>query len=371
MQAEKKTVLVTGGAGFIGSHTCLALLRRGYSVIAFDNLSNSSLDTLNNVAYLAGLQQDCEGSWHHSHASTRLYFFHGDVRSGAELDRAFALPEQNVAGVIHFAGLKSINHSQKDPLNYWSVNTSGTIELLQAMRRSRCKLLIFSSTAAVYGDTTDVPIPETTAVKPLNPYARSKAAVEQLLADLSSSELDWKLLSLRYFNPIGAHPSGRLGENPRSSPTNLFPVLCEVALGVRQCLEIYGDDWPTEDGTGIRDFLHVQDLAEGHCLALNHLLDGRECPPQLNLGTGSGCSVFELVRCFERVTGTRIAYTISPRRDGDVATSVADPSLAESALGWKTCRGLEDMCRDGWKWALNNQEEIRSRGRESGDVTAN
>jgi UDP-glucose 4-epimerase len=207
-----------------------------------------------------------------------------------------------------------------------------------------------------------VPIRESTAILPLNPYARSKAAVEQILGDLAAGEPDWRVLSLRYFNPIGAHPSSRLGERPSTAPTNLFPILCEVALGLRPRLEIYGDDWPTQDGSGIRDFLHVQDLAEGHRLALDHLLEGGQCPLQLNLGTGSGCSVFQLVRCFERVTGIPIPYTISPRRDGDVAISIADPSAAEAALGWRARRGLEAMCRDGWQWVLNCQDPVSSRG---------
>jgi UDP-glucose 4-epimerase len=362
MLALSRAVLVTGGAGFIGSHTCLALLNSGYSVVAFDNLCNSTLEALHNIAALASLRQRSADHWQHPDNATWLRFVRGDVRSAIDLDNAFAASEGGVAGVIHFAGLKSISISRREPLSYWSVNTAGTIELLRAMERSGCRLLIFSSTAAVYGNTTDVPIRETAAIRPLNPYARSKAAVEQVLSDLAASEAGWRLLSLRYFNPIGAHPSGRLGESPRTSPTNLFPILCEVALGKRQRLEIFGDDWPTEDGSGIRDFLHVQDLAEGHRLALNHLLDGGECPLQLNLGTGSGCSVFQLVQCFERVTGITIPYAVSPRRDGDVAISIADPSAAEAALGWRAGRGLETMCRDGWQWVLNNQDPVRSRG---------
>jgi UDP-glucose 4-epimerase len=253
--------------------------------------------------------------------------------------------------VVHLAGLKAVGESTREPLRYWDANVGGTLSLLQAMEAHACRTLVFSSSAAVYGESEAVPIPISAPIRPTNPYARTKATVEQLLGDLAATNTGWRIGILRYFNPIGAHPSGMLGENPRQPPSNLFPVLCQVAKGLRDHVDVFGTDWPTPDGTGVRDFIHVLDLAEGHDLAIQALLEGEEQLLQLNLGTGTGSSVLELIRCLERVSGRSIPFARCPRRAGDVAVSVADPSEAQAALGWQARRGLDEMCRDGWAWA--------------------
>jgi UDP-glucose 4-epimerase len=338
-------ILITGGAGFIGSHTCLVLLEAGHRLVVIDNYNNSSPESLRRVVELAGPD-----------ASSRMTVVEGDIRSAADLDRAFAAApaSQTIEAVIHFAGLKAVGESVREPLRYWDVNLSGSRQLLMAMQAHNCRTLVFSSSCTVYGLPKRMAIPETAPIQPINPYGHSKAAVEQLLADLSTSEPGWRIARLRYFNPVGAHPSGRIGEDPSGIPNNLFPFIAQVAVGRRAELQVYGGDWPTPDGSGIRDYIHVMDLADGHRAALDVLLTE---PPQLltlNLGSGVGHSVLDVVAAFEAASGRSVPYALVARREGDAASTVADPRLAAERLGWRTQRGLADMCRDGWSWQQAN-----------------
>lgn len=339
-------LLITGGAGFIGSHSCLVLLEAGHNLVVLDNFDNSSPESLKRVLELAGPS-----------AADRLQLVEGDIRSAADLERAFAAPAgRPITAVVHFAGLKAVGESLREPLRYWDVNLSGSRQLLEAMQAHGCRSLVFSSSATLYGMPELVPIPESAPIQPINPYGHSKAAVEQLLDDLAASEACWRIARLRYFNPVGAHPSGRIGEDPRGIPNNLFPFVSQVAVGRRDCLQVFGGDWPTPDGSGIRDYIHVMDLAEGHRAALDVLLAE---PPQLlslNLGSGQGHSVLEVVRAFELASSRSVPYTVVERRDGDAASTVADPRLAATRLGWRTRRSLEEMCRDGWAWQQANPE---------------
>ena len=340
-------LLITGGAGFIGSHSCLVLLEAGHDLVVLDNFDNSSPESLKRVLELAGPS-----------AAGRLQVVEGDIRSAADLERAFeAAPAgQPITAVVHFAGLKAVGESVREPLRYWDVNLCGSRQLLEAMQAHGCRSLVFSSSCTVYGLPEQTPISESAAIQPINPYGHSKAAVEQLLADLAASEAGWRIARLRYFNPVGAHPSGRIGEDPRGIPNNLFPFVSQVAVGRRDCLQVFGGDWPTPDGSGIRDYIHVMDLAEGHRAALDVLLAE---PPQLlslNLGSGQGHSVLEVVRAFELASDRSVPYTVVERRDGDAASTVADPRLAATRLGWRTRRSLEEMCRDGWTWQQANPE---------------
>ncbi len=338
-------LLITGGAGFIGSHTCLVLLEAGHSLVVLDNFSNSAPEALRRVQELAGPE-----------AAGRLTVVKGDIRSAADLECAFAAApgDRPIEAVIHFAGLKAVGESVRDPLRYWDVNLAGSRQLLATMQAQHCRTLVFSSSATLYGYPQVVPIPETAPIQPINPYGHSKAAVEQLLADLSASEPGWRIARLRYFNPVGAHPSGRIGEDPSGIPNNLFPFVSQVAVGRREALQVFGGDWPTPDGSGIRDYIHVMDLADGHRAALDVLLAE---PPQLltlNLGSGVGHSVLEVVRAFEAASGRPVPYTVVQRREGDAASTVAEPRLAAERLGWCTQRGLADICRDGWNWQQAN-----------------
>ncbi len=358
------TVLLTGGAGFIGSHTCLALLDTGHQVVVLDDFSNGSAEALRRVAELAGLEpwrQDAADHWSAAAPGGGcLTLIRGDVRSQQDLDRAFQDGGGGISAVLHFAGLKAVGESMAEPLRYWDVNVTGTVRLLEAMGRNSCQTLVFSSSATLYGTTDTVPIPETAPLQPINPYGYTKAAVERMLTDVAASEPGWRIALLRYFNPVGAHPSGRIGEDPSGRPNNLFPFLCQVAGGRRQHLEVFGGDWPTGDGTGVRDYLHVMDLAEGHGRALG-LLQAE--PPQLltlNLGSGQGHSVLELLRTFETTNGLTLPYAVVARRPGDSAVSVADPSQAERRMGWRTRRSLADICRDGWAWQSANPHGYRS-----------
>ena len=340
-------LLITGGAGFIGTHSCLVLLEAGHNLVVLDNFDNSSRESLMRVLELAGPS-----------AAGRLQVVEGDIRSAGDLERAFkAAPAgRPITAVVHFAGLKAVGESVREPLRYWDVNLCGSRQLLEAMQAHGCRNLVFSSSATLYGMPELVPIPESAPIQPINPYGHSKAAVEQLLADLVASEPGWRIARLRYFNPVGAHPSGRIGEDPRGIPNNLFPFVSQVAVGRRDCLQVFGGDWPTPDGSGVRDYIHVMDLAEGHRAALDVLLAE---PPQLlslNLGSGQGHSVLEVVRAFELASGRSVPYTVVERRDGDAASTVADPRLATERLGWRTRRSLEEMCRDGWAWQQANPE---------------
>ena len=336
-------LLITGGAGFIGSHTCVVLLAAGHKLLVLDDYSNSSPVALKRAQELGGGSIDC---------------VRGDIRDLKLLNGLFDNAKADrtpIDAVIHFAGLKAVGESMTNPLRYWDVNVCGSRALLTAMDAHHCRTLVFSSSATLYGYPDTVPIPESAPIQPINPYGQSKAAVEQLLRDLAGSAPEqWKIACLRYFNPVGAHPSGQIGEAPTGVPNNLFPYLCQVAIGERPQLSIFGGDWPTEDGTGIRDYIHVMDLAEGHRAALDTLLAE---PPQmltLNLGSGRGASVLTLIHTFEQATGKRVPYTIVDRRPGDAAKTVADPSLAAKRLGWRTTLSLTDICRDGWAWQSAN-----------------
>ncbi len=351
-------LLITGGAGFIGSHTCLALLSTGHRLIVLDNFANSSAEPLRRVAELAGLPAWQTLGPAHWAAGPRLSLLQGDVRRPADLERAFATGAESgggpVTAVLHFAGLKAVAESMAAPLRYWDVNVGGSRCLLAAMDAAGCRTLVFSSSATLYGHPKQVPIPETAPVRPINPYGHSKAAVEQMLADVAASEAGWRIARLRYFNPVGAHPSGRIGEDPSGPPSNLFPSVCQVAVGRQPQLRVFGGDWRTDDGTAVRDYIHVMDLAEGHGAALDLLLQE---PPQLltlNLGSGQGHSVLEVVRAFEAASGRPVPYTLCPRRPGDSAVSVADAGEARRRMGWSTRRDLAAMCADGWAWQSGN-----------------
>lgn len=346
-------LLITGGAGFIGSHTCLVLLDAGHSLVVLDNFANSSPEALRRVSALAGLGN-----------GSRLQVITGDIRQPAELDRALACTGpggEPVAGVIHFAGLKAVGESVQQPLHYWDVNVNGSRLLVEAMQRHDCRTLVFSSSATLYGLPETVPIAETAPVRPINPYGHTKAAVEQLLADVAASEAGWRIARLRYFNPVGAHPSGRIGEDPGGTPNNLFPFVSQVAVGRRPQLQVFGGDWPTADGTGVRDYIHVMDLAEGHRAALDRLLAHGPELLTLNLGSGQGHSVLDLVNAFAAASGRPVPYAIVERRAGDAASTVADPALAAELLNWRTQRSLEAMCRDGWAWQSANPQGYGSR----------
>ena len=346
-------LLITGGAGFIGSHTALVLLEAGHQLVVLDNYANSSPEALRRVASLAGPE-----------AAARLQVIEGDIRSTADLERAFAastaLGGGAVDAVIHFAGLKAVGESVAEPLRYWDVNLSGSRQLVGAMQTQGCRTLVFSSSATLYGYPETVPIPETAPIAPINPYGHSKAAVEQLLADVAASEPGWRIARLRYFNPVGAHPSGQIGEDPSGIPNNLFPFVSQVAVGRRPQLQVYGGDWPTPDGSGVRDYIHVMDLAEGHKAALEVLLAESPQLLTLNLGSGQGHSVLEVAAAFETASGRPVPVKIVERRAGDAAITVADPSLAAERLGWRTRRTLADMCRDGWAWQNANPEGYRA-----------
>jgi UDP-glucose 4-epimerase len=355
------TVLVTGGAGFLGSHACLELLRSGRSLVVLDDFSNSRPEAIRRVAELADLRDwrpDGSGRWRAGErGGVELQLITGDVRRAADLDAAFATAP--IDAVLHFAGLKAVAESVRQPLRYWDVNVLGSLRLFQAMAERACRTLVFSSSATLYGRCERIPIDEGAPVQPINPYGTTKAAVEQLLTELAASEPGWRIACLRYFNPVGAHPSGRIGEDPAGVPNNLFPLLSQVAVGRRQRLEVYGCDWPTTDGTGVRDYIHVMDLAEGHRAALSLL---EQEPPQcltLNLGTGCGHSVLEVIRAFEAASGRTLPWVAADRRCGDSAVSIADPSAARRRLGWQARRSLADCCRDGWAWQQANPRGYR------------
>ena len=348
-------LLITGGAGFVGSHTCLALLLAGHRLLALDNFANSGPEALRRVAELAALQPlvaTGHGSW--ATADQRLSLRQGDVRSRRDLDPVFAA--EPIDGVLHFAGLKAVAESISQPLQYWDVNVAGSVCLLQAMEAGGCRTLVFSSSATLYGHPERLPIAEAAPIQPINPYGQTKAAVEQLLADVAASQPAWRIARLRYFNPVAAHPSGRLGEDPHGMPSNIFPLISQVAMGLRPVLEVFGSDWPTADGTGVRDYIHVMDLAEGHSATLALLLAEAPQLLTLNLGSGQGHSVLDLVNAFAAASGQPIPIRLSARRAGDSAASIADPGAAERRLGWRTRRGLAEICRDGWAWQQANPQ---------------
>lgn len=336
-EIDKSTILVTGGAGYIGSHTALCLLQAGYRVVVLDNLIHGSSVSLHRVQQLSG---------------QTLRFVQGDIRDLCLLRELFH--EEDIDAVIHFAALKSPAASIQHPLAYYDNNVTGTLRLVQAMSERGVYRLVFSSSAAVYGAATQMPVTEDCAVNPLTPYARTKLHGEQLLHDLQRQDARWQLCILRYFNPVGAHASGKLGEDPATSSGNIMPRIAQVATGKLASMDVFGGDYATGDGSGLRDYIHVMDLAEGHLAALQHLSTGK--PLLCNLGTGKGCTVLELIATFERVTGTRIAHRVVGRRDGDIAISFADVTRARERLKWVARRDIEDMCRDHYRWQMRNPD---------------
>ena len=345
----KNKILVTGGAGYIGSHTCIALHQAGYDVVVYDNLSNSSREAINRVSTLIGQP---------------IEFIEGDIRDAELLRKVFT--EHQFFGVIHFAGLKAVGESVAKPLLYYNNNVSGTITLLEAMAEANVKNLVFSSSATVYGDPEVLPIDETSPRSCTNPYGQSKLTVEHILEGLAATNEGWNLIPLRYFNPVGAHPSGQIGEDPNDIPNNLMPYISQVAVGKLEKLSIFGNDYPTFDGTGVRDFIHVTDLAQGHVAALNYLqkqVDLKQTSSDkhssigflpINLGTGKGTSVLELVTAFSEVSGQKIPYQFSARRAGDIASCYASADKAKDLLGWEAKLSITEMCQDTWNWQSMN-----------------
>ena len=330
-----QTILITGGTGFIGSHTAVALLAAGRDVVLYDNLANSRREVVDRIAQIAGRVPR---------------FVEGDVRDREHLARV--LRETGSDGVIHFAALKAVGESVREALAYYDVNVGGTLALCQAMAAAEVRSLVFSSSATVYGDPASLPIREDFPRSTTNPYGASKLILEDMLADVAAADPRWRIARLRYFNPIGAHESGLIGEAPNGIPNNLLPYIAQVAWGQRERLSVFGGDYPTPDGTGVRDYIHVVDLAEGHLAALDYLA----AHPGLltvNLGTGRGYSVLEMVRAFERASGRAVPYEIVARRAGDIAACYADPTLAHQLLGWSAQRDLDAMCRDAWRWQCN------------------
>lgn len=330
-------VLVTGGAGYIGSHTCLDLLESGHEVVVLDNLSNSSEKSLERVQ---------------TYTKKQLSFHKGDVRDRAALDTIFA--ENNIDAVIHFAALKAVGESTEKPLEYYQNNVQGTLTLLEVMGKHNCKTIVFSSSATVYGTPESNPISEDFPTGGCtNPYGRTKFMMEEILKDLQASDPEWNVVLFRYFNPIGAHPSGVIGEAPNGIPNNLMPYITQVATGKRKELGVFGNDYDTPDGTGVRDYIHVVDLVRAHVMALE-VFGGKPDLRILNLGTGRGNSVLELVNAFQEANGLTIPYVIKERRAGDIASCYCDASKAKAELGWEAKKDVYDMCRDSWNWQKNN-----------------
>jgi UDP-glucose 4-epimerase len=330
------TILVTGGAGYIGSHTTVELLKEGFEVVVLDSLVNSSEESLVRVRELTGRE---------------LTFVKADLLNAKAVDRLFT--DHDFDAVIHFAGLKAVGESTEIPLSYYTNNVTGTLILLHAMQRHEVRNLVFSSSATVYGEPERVPITEDFPLSAANPYGRTKLMIEEILRDLAASEDGWHMILLRYFNPVGAHESGRIGEDPRGIPNNLMPYIMQVAAGRHPHLKVFGDDYPTPDGTGVRDFIHVVDLSLGHLAALS-VLSQTDGTLALNLGTGTGYSVLEMLAAAERAAEREIAYEIVPRRPGDIAECFADPSLSKRVLGWEATRGLDEMAADAWRWQSAN-----------------
>ncbi|MBS1141863.1 MAG: UDP-galactose 4-epimerase [Proteobacteria bacterium] len=328
-------ILVTGGAGYIGSHTCVELLKSGQDVVVFDNFSNSHPESIRRVETITG---------------QKVVVVEGDIRDQAAIEAV--MRRYDCQSVIHFAGLKAVGESVEKPLEYYDNNVVGTHRLLQAMGNCGVKTLVFSSSATVYGEPQFLPLTEQHPLSATNPYGRTKLIIEDMLRDLYRSDSSWRIGILRYFNPVGAHESGLIGEDPQGIPNNLMPFVAQVAIGRRGCLKVWGSDYPTPDGTGVRDYIHVVDLALGHLKALDRLL-APQCF-EVNLGTGTGYSVLDVVKAFERASGNPVRYELAPRRPGDVATCYADPAFAVALLEWQAERGLDAMCADAWRWQSNN-----------------
>ncbi|MEA1973889.1 MAG: UDP-glucose 4-epimerase GalE [Candidatus Cloacimonadota bacterium] len=329
-------VLVTGGSGFIGSHTCVELLERDYQIVVLDNLENSKFEAIRRVENIT---------------NKKIKFYKTDLRDYKDLETIFKT--ENIDSVIHFAGLKSVGESVEKPLEYFDNNLVGTIYLLQLMKKYDVKNLVFSSSATVYGEPKSVPIDETFPLSATNPYGQTKLIIEEMLRDIATANQDWNIILLRYFNPVGAHKSGDIGEDPNGKPNNLLPFISQVAVGKRKELTVFGDDYPTKDGTGVRDYIHVVDLSVGHIKALEKL---KENPgiKAYNLGTGQGYSVLEMIKAFEKASGKKIPYKISERRAGDISTSFANPTLANRELDWEAKLGIDEICENSWNWQSKN-----------------
>ena len=330
-------ILLTGGAGYIGSHMAIELLQTGYEVVVYDNLSNSSPHSIDRASKIVG---------------QKIQLIEGDIRDHQQLNKIFEL--NNFEGVIHFAGLKAVGESVEQPLSYYNNNVYGSISLLETMTAHNVKTLVFSSSATVYDNLSPSPYnEESSTLSPSNPYGMTKLIVENILTDIYSADPTWSIAKLRYFNPVGAHPSGLIGENPSGMPNNIMPMITQTAFGIRDTFSIFGNDYPTPDGTGIRDFIHVTDLVLGHLYALKYCLK-RTGLININLGTGIGHSVLELLAAFERVNKVKVPYQVVARRPGDIAECYADTTLAKKMLGWSATRDLDDMCRDSWNWQTKN-----------------
>lgn len=326
-----KKILVTGGTGYIGSHTVVKLLEAGYEVVILDNLSNSKISVIDRIEKIT---------------NKRPLFIEGDIRDKSLLNKLFS--DQKIDAVIHFAGLKAVGESVEEPLKYYENNVGGSISLLEAMKNANVTQMVFSSSATVYGEPQELPIKEDHPLNPTNPYGETKLAVENLLRDLYRSSPHWKIFILRYFNPVGAHESGLIGEDPHGIPNNLFPYIAKVAAGEIEKLKVFGDDYDTKDGTGVRDYIHVNDLADAHLRALEQLSQSK-CEA-INLGTGQGYSVLEIIKNFEKVSNCKINYAITDRRGGDIATCFADASIAENLIKWKAKLSINRMCENLWRW---------------------
>ena len=330
-------ILVTGGAGYIGSHTCIELINAGYEVVVVDNLYNSSRESLKRVGAIVGQE---------------IKFYEADIRDAAAMKNVF--DNEKIEAVIHFAGLKAVGESVAKPMEYYDNNINGTLVLCNAMKEARVKNIIFSSSATVYGDPAFIPITEECPKgQCTNPYGWTKSMLEQILTDIHTSDNEWNVVLLRYFNPVGAHKSGTIGEDPKGIPNNLMPYITQVAVGKRECLGVFGNDYDTHDGTGVRDYIHVVDLADGHVKALKKI-EEKAGVCVYNLGTGNGYSVLDMVKAFGKACGHEIKYEIKERRPGDIATCYADPTKAKNELGWEAKRGLDEMCEDSWRWQSNN-----------------
>lgn len=331
-------ILVTGGAGYIGSHTCVELLNDGYDIIVVDNLSNSKIESIKRVERITG---------------KKIEFYEVDIADKKKLNEVFI--KNKIDAVIHFAGMKAVGESVEKPLEYYRNNVCGTLILLEIMQHHNTKNIVFSSSATVYGDPHYVPIKEDFPLRATNPYGRTKLMIEKILKDIYTSDKKWNILLLRYFNPVGAHASGQIGEDPNGIPNNLMPYISQIAVGKRNRLNVFGNDYPTKDGTGVRDYIHVVDLSIGHVKSLNKIKEN--CGLKIyNLGTGKGYSVLEVIAAFEKVSNKSISYKIVSRRLGDIAQCYADPSLANTELSWQAKCSLEEMCTDAWRWQLNNPE---------------
>lgn len=346
-----KSILLTGGAGYIGSHTCFLLLQRGYNVFVIDSFVNSSPESLKRVLKILNKQKVS--------FSNRLYVFKGDLRDKAFIKKIFEFSKEirkEIKSVIHLAGLKSVKESILNPTKYWDFNVNSTINLVETMSEFNCSTIVFSSSASIYkNQSINKSLDERSEIKPTNPYGKSKFAIESLLKDVYGSyPNNWKIINLRYFNPIGAHSSGMIGEDPMGIPNNIFPILTRVAIGKIKELEIYGNNWPTLDGTPIRDYIHVMDLADSHVFSLDYLHRFQSKFLSLNIGTGKGTSVLELINIFQKVNNLKIPYVFRDRREGDNAILVAKNKLASKLLNWIPKRSIEDMCIDGWKWQIKN-----------------